>query len=493
MIKAPNAYSPFRNPERTRERRDLVLRLMREERKIDEAALAQALRSSRSCPASRARRSAPTRRTSSTSSRASSPSRYGEKLQDRGPADLHDARRRSAAGRRSAPSRRDWRRSRRRYRRLAAAARRRRRSRARSSCSSRRPAPSRRSSAGATTVSRSSTGSRRRTGSPDRSSSRSSYLAAFARRDLDPPVTPATILEDSPITVEWGKAARGRAVDARATTTATTGARCRRAGRSSSRSTSRRCARRSPPDLPARARGGAGRGHQLAAARLSVGRSRGLRDLAAWRSRRPTRSSPTAACGSSPNAIVGVLTSDGRVLDRKETPLKPVLPADAVFLVDSILRGAVDRGTAAGARAGGLRGVLAGKTGTTNDGRDAWFVGFSPRFLAAVWVGYDDNRGLNLPGTQAAVPIFADFSRSVPAAALRRELSRALRHRDGGDRSRDRLPRHARLPAAHDRGLHLRHAPRSECPAHGLSGSAADGGRRRLRRLRSKRLGEPRV
>jgi len=42
-------------------------------------------------------------------------------------------------------------------------------------------------------------------------------------------------------------------------------------------------------------------------------------------------------------------------------------------------------------------------------------VGFSPRFLAVVWVGYDDNRGLNLSGTQAAVPIFADFSRAAPA------------------------------------------------------------------------------
>jgi penicillin-binding protein 1B len=116
-----------------------------------------------------------------------------------------------------------------------------------------------------------------------------------------------------------------------------------------------------------------------------------------------------------PNAIVGVMTGDGTVLDRKATALKPALPADAVFLVNSILRGAVDRGTAAGARSRGLTGVLAGKTGTTNDGRDAWFVGFSPRFLSAVWVGYDDNRGLNLSGSQAAVPIFADFARSVPA------------------------------------------------------------------------------
>ncbi len=117
-----------------------------------------------------------------------------------------------------------------------------------------------------------------------------------------------------------------------------------------------------------------------------------------------------------PNAIVGVMTGDGTVLDRKATALSPVLPADAVFLVNSILQGAASRGTGAGARARGLTGVLAGKTGTTNDGRDAWFVGYSPRFLAAVWVGYDDNRGLNLSGSQAAVPLFADFSRSVASS-----------------------------------------------------------------------------
>jgi penicillin-binding protein 1B len=116
-----------------------------------------------------------------------------------------------------------------------------------------------------------------------------------------------------------------------------------------------------------------------------------------------------------PYAIVGVTTGEGKVLDRKASELFPSLPADGVFLVDSILRGAVDRGTATTARPKGFTGVLAGKTGTTNDGRDAWFVGFSPRFLAAVWVGYDDNRGLSLSGTQAAVPIFADFVRSVPS------------------------------------------------------------------------------
>src|SRR5262249_51404219 len=108
-------------------------------------------------------------------------------------------------------------------------------------------------------------------------------------------------------------------------------------------------------------------------------------------------------------------TFDGTVLDRKETPLAPALPADAVFLVDSLMRGAIERGTGSGARLGGVRGVLAGKTGTTNDERDAWFVAFSPRFLSAVWLGVDVNRPVKLRGGQAAVPFFAVFSRSVPA------------------------------------------------------------------------------
>ena len=73
MIRAPNAYSPFRNPERTRERRNLILRLMREEGRIDEAALAEAAGAAAHAPHADAR-SGPRRRTSSTSSRASSPS-----------------------------------------------------------------------------------------------------------------------------------------------------------------------------------------------------------------------------------------------------------------------------------------------------------------------------------------------------------------------------------------------------------------------------------
>ena len=56
----------------------------------------------------------------------------------------------------------------------------------------------------------------------------------------------------------------------------------------------------------------------------------------------------------------------------------------------------------------------AGKTGTTNDSRDCWFVIFTPEIVVAVWVGYDDNRALrNGPGSSAAMPIAAEFVRRV--------------------------------------------------------------------------------
>ena len=60
-------------------------------------------------------------------------------------------------------------------------------------------------------------------------------------------------------------------------------------------------------------------------------------------------------------------------------------------------------------RASGFSLDAAGKTGTTNDLRDAWFVGFTPELLTVVWVGLDDNRALGLSGSQAALPIWLAF------------------------------------------------------------------------------------
>ena len=96
-------------------------------------------------------------------------------------------------------------------------------------------------------------------------------------------------------------------------------------------------------------------------------------------------------------------------------PPTRVARADTTFLVTNMLRGVLDEGTAAGARAAGFTMDAAGKTGTTNDLRDAWFVGFTPELLTVVWVGFDNNETIALTGTQAALPIWTSFMNAALA------------------------------------------------------------------------------
>jgi penicillin-binding protein 1B len=85
------------------------------------------------------------------------------------------------------------------------------------------------------------------------------------------------------------------------------------------------------------------------------------------------------------------------------------------FLVTNMMRSVINEGTGASARGNGFTLDAAGKSGTTNDLRDAWFVGFTPEVLAVVWVGFDDNAPLGLSGTQAALPIWTDFMKRALA------------------------------------------------------------------------------
>ncbi|HWC02978.1 MAG TPA: PBP1A family penicillin-binding protein [Methylomirabilota bacterium] len=111
----------------------------------------------------------------------------------------------------------------------------------------------------------------------------------------------------------------------------------------------------------------------------------------------------------------GVRTVEGRGLRPDIRAGAPGVSAEESYLLTHLLRGVVDRGTAAAVRGFGLRGAVAGKTGTTNDTRDAWFAGYSPRLVAVVWVGFDDGTPLGLSGAQAALPIWTDFMRAAAA------------------------------------------------------------------------------
>jgi penicillin-binding protein 1B len=103
------------------------------------------------------------------------------------------------------------------------------------------------------------------------------------------------------------------------------------------------------------------------------------------------------------------LISGGKDLQVQGTAPRTIARPDTTFLVTNMMRSVLNEGTGAGARAAGFSLDAAGKTGTTNDLRDAWFVGFTPELLTVVWVGLDDNQPLGLSGTQAALPIWTSF------------------------------------------------------------------------------------
>ncbi len=114
-----------------------------------------------------------------------------------------------------------------------------------------------------------------------------------------------------------------------------------------------------------------------------------------------------------PLTVLHVVQSDGREAEARELTLRRVAPAGPVYLVDRALPDVLERGTAASARELGYGGDAAGKTGTSSDYRDAWFAGFTPSLVTVVWVGFDDNRSLGLPGAVAALPIWVRFMKEV--------------------------------------------------------------------------------
>jgi penicillin-binding protein 1B len=143
------------------------------------------------------------------------------------------------------------------------------------------------------------------------------------------------------------------------------------------------------------------------------------------------------------------------------------LRPEEAFLVTHLLRGVIDRGTGASARALGVEGPVAGKTGTTNEGRDTWFVGYTPRLVALVWVGFDQRDVLRLSGAQAALPIWADFMKTalavVPPSTPEPPPSITFRDVDAGN---GKLAT-AWCPVVIHEAFLASTEPRDSCPDHG--------------------------
>lgn len=114
-----------------------------------------------------------------------------------------------------------------------------------------------------------------------------------------------------------------------------------------------------------------------------------------------------------PHTLLSVHDADGAAIGGEPLTTERVLDPESAYLVTSMLQGVLDRGTAWSARKMGVRGPLAGKTGTSNDRQDAWFAGYSPQRVGVVWVGYDDSRETELSGARGALPIWGRFMMAV--------------------------------------------------------------------------------
>ena len=124
-----------------------------------------------------------------------------------------------------------------------------------------------------------------------------------------------------------------------------------------------------------------------------------------------------------PTFIRSIADREGRALYIHRVSPMPVLDAEDAYVIIRLMENVVDRGTGRAIRALGFEGPAAGKTGTTNENTDAWFVGFTPDLVAAVWVGFDDRTGghrliekgtgRQITGGNGAAPIWAAFMKAV--------------------------------------------------------------------------------
>jgi penicillin-binding protein 1B len=114
-----------------------------------------------------------------------------------------------------------------------------------------------------------------------------------------------------------------------------------------------------------------------------------------------------------PLSVKEVTDDKGGILEQRHMTVERVTTPAKAFLISSMLRSVVEEGTGRRLTALGIDFPVAGKTGTTNDFRDAWFVGYTPDILALVWVGNDHGEALSGPGSHVALPIWADLIKEV--------------------------------------------------------------------------------
>jgi penicillin-binding protein 1B len=112
---------------------------------------------------------------------------------------------------------------------------------------------------------------------------------------------------------------------------------------------------------------------------------------------------------ATPRLVTAVLDAEGGILEAPPPESTVALDPAIAYLMTSLMESVVKDGTARSLKTLGFDRPAAGKTGTTNDGRDAWFVGYTSSLLAGVWTGSDENRALKLTGAKDALPLWGKF------------------------------------------------------------------------------------
>jgi penicillin-binding protein 1B len=115
-----------------------------------------------------------------------------------------------------------------------------------------------------------------------------------------------------------------------------------------------------------------------------------------------------------PLSMKAVVDEKGRMLEQRHLKIKSLISPGEAYIMNSLLRSVVTDGTARPLAWRGITFPVAGKTGTTNGYRDAWFVGYTPDILALVWVGFDNDDSVYAGGATAALPIWAELMKALP-------------------------------------------------------------------------------
>jgi penicillin-binding protein 1B len=111
-----------------------------------------------------------------------------------------------------------------------------------------------------------------------------------------------------------------------------------------------------------------------------------------------------------PQFLHEVVSATGTTLEKTTPETHSVLDPRVAFLVTSLLKDVLNKGTGATVRARGFNLPAAGKTGTSRDG---WFAGFTSNLVTVIWIGFDDNRDLGFAGGQTAAPVWAEFMKKA--------------------------------------------------------------------------------